>query len=49
MTLNPTVGIRISDTLRGINKFKKFYQPRNKLVKDEKGNLLVEPHKILNS
>jgi hypothetical protein len=32
---------------RGINEFKKGYQPRTNLVKDESGDL-VNPHKILN-
>jgi hypothetical protein len=31
-----------------MNEFKKGYQPRTYLVKDEKGYLLVDPHKILN-
>jgi hypothetical protein len=33
---------------RGINKFKKGYQPRTNLVKDERGDLVADPHKILN-
>jgi hypothetical protein len=33
---------------RDINEFKKFYQPRTNLVKDERGDLLPDPHKILN-
>jgi hypothetical protein len=33
---------------RGINEFKKGYQPRTNLVKDERGDLLADPHKILN-
>jgi hypothetical protein len=32
---------------RGINEFKKGYQPRNNLVKDEKGDLLADPHNIM--
>jgi hypothetical protein len=36
------------DLYRGINEFKKGYQPRTNLVKDERGNLLADPHKILN-
>jgi hypothetical protein len=28
--------------------FKKGYQPRPNLVKDERGKLLADPHKILN-
>jgi hypothetical protein len=38
----------IRDLHRGINEFKKGYQPRANLVKDKRGNLLVDPHKILN-
>jgi hypothetical protein len=33
---------------RGINKFKKGYQPRNNLVKDENFDLLADSHNILN-
>jgi hypothetical protein len=36
------------DLYRGINEFKKGYQPRTNLVKDKRGNLLADPHKILN-
>jgi hypothetical protein len=36
------------DLYGGINKFKKRYQPRTNLVKEERGNLLADPHKILN-
>jgi hypothetical protein len=38
----------IRDMHRGINEFKKCYQPRTNLVKDERGDLLADPHKILN-
>jgi hypothetical protein len=38
----------IRDLYRGTNKFKKGYQPRTNLVKDERGDLLADPHKILN-
>jgi hypothetical protein len=34
---------------RGINEFKKGYQPITILVKDERGDLLADPHKIFNS
>jgi hypothetical protein len=37
----------IRDLYRGINEFKKCYQPLNKLVKDENGDLLAVSH-ILN-
>jgi histone deacetylase complex regulatory component SIN3 len=35
------------DLYRGINEFKRGYQPRNNLVKDEKCNLLADSHNIL--
>jgi hypothetical protein len=38
----------IRDLYRGINDFKKGYQPRSNLVKDENGDLLAECHNILN-
>jgi hypothetical protein len=34
------------DLYRGINEFKKVYQPRTNLVKDGKGDLLSDPHNI---
>jgi hypothetical protein len=39
----------IRELYRGINEFKKGYQPRTNLVRDEKGGLLVDPHKIMNT
>jgi hypothetical protein len=38
----------IRDLYRGKNEFKKGYQPRTNLVKDDRGDILAEPHKILN-
>jgi hypothetical protein len=38
----------IKNLYRGINKFKKGNQPRTNLLKDERGDLLADPHKILN-
>jgi hypothetical protein len=38
----------IRDLCRGRNEFKKGYQPRSKLVKDENGDLLADFHNILN-
>jgi hypothetical protein len=32
---------------RGISDFKKGYQPRNNVVKDEKGDLVADTHSIL--
>jgi hypothetical protein len=37
----------IRDLYRGINDFKKGYQPRTNVVKDEKGDLVAESHSIL--
>jgi hypothetical protein len=36
------------DLYRGINEFKKVYQPKSNLVKDENGGLLADPDNILN-
>jgi hypothetical protein len=38
----------IRDLYRGINEFKKGFQPRTNLVKDEGGDLHADLHKILN-
>jgi hypothetical protein len=38
----------IRDLYRGINGFKRGYQPRNDLVKDENGDLLADSCNILN-
>jgi hypothetical protein len=38
----------IRDLYRGTNRFKKCYQPRTNLVEDERGDLLSDPHNILN-
>jgi hypothetical protein len=38
----------ITDLYKSINKFKKGYLPGTNLVKDEKGNLLANIHKIVN-
>jgi hypothetical protein len=35
------------DLYRGINDFKKGYQPRTFIVKDEKGNLVADSHSIM--
>jgi hypothetical protein len=37
----------IRDLYRGINEFKKGYQPRTNLVKDDRGDVLADPHEIL--
>jgi hypothetical protein len=33
---------------RGINKFKRDYQPRSNLAKDEKGDLLADSNTTVN-
>ena len=37
------------DLYRGISDYKKGYQPRNIIVKDEKGDLVTEPNNIFAS
>jgi hypothetical protein len=37
----------VGDLYRGINEFKKGYQPRIN-IKDENGNLLADPQSVLN-
>jgi hypothetical protein len=37
----------VRDLYRGINDFKKVYQPRTNTVKDEKGDLVTDPRRIL--
>jgi hypothetical protein len=38
----------IRDLYRGINEFKKGYQPRINIIKDENGNLIADPQTVLN-
>jgi hypothetical protein len=50
MSLKQAVRTRlIRDLYRGINKFKRDYQPRTILVKDENGDLLADSNTTLNS
>jgi hypothetical protein len=35
------------DLYRGINGFKKGYQPRSNIVKDERNDLLADSHSIV--
>ena len=37
----------IRDLYRAINDFKKVYQPRTCIVKDEKGDLVADSHSIM--
>jgi hypothetical protein len=38
----------IRDLYRSINEFKKGYQPRINIIKDENSNLLADPQNVLN-
>jgi hypothetical protein len=38
----------IRDLYRGINEFRKGYQTRINIIKDENGNLLADPQSVLN-
>jgi hypothetical protein len=38
----------IRDLYRSINEFKKRYQPRINIIKDENGNLIADPQTVLN-
>jgi hypothetical protein len=38
----------IRDFYRGINEFKKGYQPGINIIKDENGNLIADPQNVLN-
>jgi len=48
MSLKHNKNKNIRDLYRGINKFKKGYQPRINIIKGENGNLLADPHSLLN-
>ena len=37
----------VRDFYRGINDFKKGYQPTTIIVKDEKGDFVADPHSIM--
>ena len=37
----------VRDLYRDINDFKKGYQPRTAIVKDEKGDLVADSHSIM--
>jgi hypothetical protein len=38
----------IRDLYRGINEFKKGYQPGINIVKDQNGNVIADPKNVLN-
>jgi hypothetical protein len=38
----------IGDLYKAIYEFKRGYQPRSNIVKDENGDLLADSHEILN-
>jgi hypothetical protein len=46
MSLQQTVRTRTSDTSIGEYEFKREYQPRNNLVKDENGDQLAASYSI---
>jgi hypothetical protein len=48
MSSKLTIKKKISDLYRGINEFKKGYQPRITIIKDENGNLLADRQSVLN-
>jgi hypothetical protein len=49
MSLKLTIKTKnIRDLYRGINEFKKVYQPRINIIKDKNGNLLADPQSVLN-
>jgi hypothetical protein len=39
----------IRDLYRNINEFKKGYQPRINIIKDENSNMLADPRSVMNS
>jgi len=47
MTLKLTVRPRISDLYRGFSDFKKGYQPRTNMVKDENSDVVTGSYSIL--
>lgn len=48
MKLQSTVKTRLLETYRGLNEFKKGYEPRAKLMKDENFDLLLGYHNVSN-
>jgi hypothetical protein len=48
MSLKLVIKTKNLDLYRGINEFKKCYQPRINIIKDENGNLLTDPQSVLN-
>jgi hypothetical protein len=48
MSLKITIKKNIRDLYRGINEFKKGYQPRINNIRDKKGNQLADPQSVLN-
>jgi hypothetical protein len=47
-TILHNINKNIRDLYRGINEFKRGYQPRNNLVKDENGDVLADSNNVLN-
>jgi hypothetical protein len=49
MSLKLIIKTKILEICRVINEFKKGYQPRIIIMKDENSNLLADPQSVLNS
>jgi hypothetical protein len=47
LATNSNKNKKMRELYREINEFKKGYQSRCKLVKDENGDLLADPHNVL--
>jgi hypothetical protein len=48
MGLELIIRTKTLELYRGINEFKKGYQPIINIIKDENGNLLAHPQNVLN-
>jgi hypothetical protein len=48
MILKLIIKTNIRDMYRGINEFKKGYQPRINIIMDENGNLIADSQNVLN-
>jgi hypothetical protein len=48
INININININFTDLYRGINEFKKGYQPEINIIKDENGNLIADPQNVLN-
>jgi hypothetical protein len=46
MKLQNTIKTRTLEAYRGINKFKKSYEPRPELIEEENGDLFLGHHNV---